>query len=232
MENLSHSLPLDPKFEAGLSAKQILLFWKKVKKGVSENDCWEWNAALDNRGYGKFQNNLRSHRISYYLHNGFIPKFDKNTKSIIMHKCDNPKCVNPNHLTLGSLADNMLDAKIKGRTPRFGFTGPQLHPDRMPRGEKHWSKRLPEKWKEMNQKRLLAVKEWSRKCSENPKYVHPNSKLKPDQILEIKFRRKCGESVISISNTFKVARSLIYSIINNKRNYGKYDKLQLADGGV
>ena len=228
MEHQTTSLPADPKFNLGLSEKQINLFWKKVKRGVEANDCWEWAAALDNHGYGKFQNNLKSHRISFYLHNGFIPKFDRGTKSIVMHKCDNRKCVNPLHLELGTLADNMVDAKIKGRTPRFGFTGPQLHPERMPRGDRHWSKRFPDKWREMQKRRVLIVTQRISDHAKDPEYVHPNSKLSREQILEIKSRRKNGDSVATLARQFNRSTSAIYNVINNRGSYGKHEELQLA----
>jgi len=85
-------------------------FWTKVNK---TDTCWEWTAFLDKGGYGTFKidrKNQRAHRISYTLHKGDIPP-----GQVVMHMCDNPKCVNPAHLTLGTLADNNRDMKSKGR---------------------------------------------------------------------------------------------------------------------
>lgn len=86
-------------------------FWKKVKKG---NSCWEWTGTKDDNGYGRMARHgnkqVRTHRVSWELHHGTIPP-----GAIVMHACDNPSCVNPAHLRLGSVADNSLDCVMKCR---------------------------------------------------------------------------------------------------------------------
>lgn len=84
---------------------------KFEKRGSDE--CWPWTAGLAPNGYGKFWLNgktLGAHRISYLIHCGPIPE-DK----VICHKCDNKKCVNPSHLFLGSMKDNIQDCVKKKR---------------------------------------------------------------------------------------------------------------------
>jgi HNH endonuclease len=84
-------------------------FWKYVKK---ENNCWLWTGATA-KGYGDLQvgdKRQRAHRISWMLHRGKIPK-----GMFVCHKCDNPPCVNPAHLFLGTNRDNILDCHLKGR---------------------------------------------------------------------------------------------------------------------
>lgn len=90
-------------------------FWSKVRKRRS--GCWEWLASKNQDGYGKFRYESgigSTHRISWVLTNGEIPD-----KLHVLHKCDNPSCVNPDHLFLGTNKDNMIDKMQKGRTADF-----------------------------------------------------------------------------------------------------------------
>lgn len=85
-------------------------FWSKVNIG---DGCWEWNAATTWDGYGRFRLNgtqCLAHRISYTMHNKIDPG-----ELLVCHKCDNPKCVNPDHLFLGTNSDNQNDCLKKGR---------------------------------------------------------------------------------------------------------------------
>jgi hypothetical protein len=96
-------------------------FWSKVKKR-GPDECWEWQAST-NRGYGQLSRGhgkapYRAHRLSWQLHFGKIPK-----GMCVLHRCDNPLCVNPNHLFLGTQADNMHDKVQKGRIGSTGLPG-------------------------------------------------------------------------------------------------------------
>lgn len=86
-------------------------FWKFVdKKGDAE--CWNW-VGKKGHGYGRFWYNgktIRAHRFSYELFFGNVPDC-----LFVLHKCDNPGCVNPDHLFLGTLLDNSRDMIAKGR---------------------------------------------------------------------------------------------------------------------
>jgi len=92
-------------------------FWANVDRN-GPNGCWEWIGRQDRgNGYGVFSLNklLRyAHRLSYEIANGEIPMVDGKTM-FICHHCDNRKCVNPDHLFLGTHTDNMKDCISKGR---------------------------------------------------------------------------------------------------------------------
>lgn len=78
----------------------------------SQSRCWNWCAYKNNKGYGKFvfEGETLAHRISYKLFIGEIPK-----GLFVCHHCDNPPCVNPAHLFLGTVKDNFVDMFKKGR---------------------------------------------------------------------------------------------------------------------
>jgi hypothetical protein len=85
-------------------------FWEKVDQ---TGDCWVWLAHKDHAGYGQFtyeSKTIRSHRVSWMLTHGEIPN-----GLFVCHKCDNPSCVRPDHLFLGTHSDNMRDSYKKGR---------------------------------------------------------------------------------------------------------------------
>lgn len=82
---------------------------------ITKSGCWIWTGRIA-REYGRFlfkgKNNL-AHRVSYMLYVGAIPKGLK-----VLHRCDVPSCVNPNHLFLGTQLDNVRDMFSKGRQPK------------------------------------------------------------------------------------------------------------------
>ncbi len=88
-------------------------FWKHVDKKL-DHECWNWIGYHNHNGYGSIKVNkklIRVHRFSWVLHNGKIP----NETPCVLHYCDNPKCVNPGHLFLGTQYDNVHDMISKNR---------------------------------------------------------------------------------------------------------------------
>lgn len=89
--------------------------------------CWNWVGGVNAKGYGviagevngkryvKKGQQMLAHRVSWLIFKGEIPESDSAHGTVVMHGCDNPRCVNPAHLKLGSQADNVKDMVVKGR---------------------------------------------------------------------------------------------------------------------
>lgn len=107
-----------------MASEPIELFARKFQAG-GLTECWPWLAGHDQNGYGMFRSRRlfpkmeRAHRVMWLFENVRIPQEMK-----VLHTCDNPSCVNPNHLFLGTQADNVKDMERKGR--RRSYFGP--HP--------------------------------------------------------------------------------------------------------
>lgn len=88
---------------------KIANFWEKVNK---TEGCWEWTGSKNKKGYGSFGvdgKTQKAHRVSWMLTFGELPEDD------VLHTCDNPSCVRPDHLFVGTNQDNMRDMADKGR---------------------------------------------------------------------------------------------------------------------
>lgn len=91
-------------------------FWETMKLRYP-NECWEWQNCPDKDGYGNvvwFTKMQKAHRLAYCLERGIHIDIIKGR--FICHTCDNPPCCNPEHLWLGTNADNMRDMVNKGRS--------------------------------------------------------------------------------------------------------------------
>ena len=102
-------------------------FEKNVQK-LSENECWLWQGSVNRRGYGRIIHSNKeygAHRVSWMLAHGLIPP-----NMLVCHHCDNPPCVNLNHLFLGTDNDNIQDKVKKGRA-RGAHIGEKHHNARL-----------------------------------------------------------------------------------------------------
>ncbi|HLI51916.1 MAG TPA: HNH endonuclease [Thermomicrobiaceae bacterium] len=108
-------------------------FWENVDKS---GDCWIWIARQERRGYGRFfvstdRPKVASHRYSYELAHGPIPP-----GMMVCHRCDNPSCVNPAHLFLGTASDNVRDMIDKNRHAHGESHYSRNQPAALARGER------------------------------------------------------------------------------------------------
>jgi hypothetical protein len=115
-------------------------FWSKVHMGQPD-ECWEWQGATTSAGYGNLSwhgLHVQAHRVAYFLSYGGIAlatQFRQEGRArqyrrFVLHRCDNRRCCNPQHLFLGSMRANLLDAYEKGRKvqPRSRHVNAKLTP--------------------------------------------------------------------------------------------------------
>lgn len=125
-----------------LDEKAQARFWKKVNKQGPIPDaaiygnigsCWVWTALKNRKGYGRSwvnKNTFLAHRVSFVIAGNLIPKGFG-----VLHKCDNPSCVNPAHLFVGTRCDNNKDMVKKGRNAKGEKHGSYTQPESVLRGE-------------------------------------------------------------------------------------------------
>jgi hypothetical protein len=115
--------------------------WERYVNRYAGAGCWQWTATTDRKGYGKLSVDNRpvsAHRLSYQWFRGPIPE-----GMMVCHTCDNPGCVNPSHLFLGSAKDNTDDAVTKGRLVGNRRRGDSRGVVRAPSTESSWSSSAP-----------------------------------------------------------------------------------------
>lgn len=206
-------------------------FWSKVNKDGPVHPelgtpCWFWTASLLPSGYGQFDG-CRSHRVSWEVVNGpILDGLD------VCHKCDTPKCVNPDHLFLGTAAENAADMVIKGR-----WSGPTL--SQTPWGEARsrlsaeqvaeiraacgTQKEIAEQFGigQPTVSRIRAAKRWGRLDGDVPGQVRasrgrPHAKLSPEQVQSIRLGASLGTSRKSLAVQYSVSITTIADIVRGK----------------
>lgn len=178
----------------------IARFWSLVLRGPG---CWLWQGTPGGKGYGHFQAGGRryyAHRVAFMLVNGPIA-----SSVFVLHRCDNPACVRPDHLFAGTQADNMRDMTGKGRNVV------QRNPEKLVRGDNHPSRLHPENL---------------RRGDDHPARLHPerlargadcgSAKMTDGQVQEIRARHLQGESYGRLAHAFGLSKSTVASIVLRK----------------
>lgn len=127
-------------FKININQSDICKFWGRVERG-SETECWPWLSSKSKLGYGKMsigRKHIRANRFALVASGIEIPE-----NMCACHTCDNPSCCNPNHLWIGSQADNQKDRAAKGRSSRGERNPSKTHPELFC-GEKHHASILTE----------------------------------------------------------------------------------------
>lgn len=153
-------------------------FWSKVDRS---GECWTWTAACDRKGYGRMRFPRRhegAHRVSWELTNGPIPE-----GMFVCHRCDNPPCVRPDHLFLGSHRDNMADMFAKGR---------DSHPPTF-YGDAHWIKRHGDHRPKGG--------------------AHPQAKLTDAEVAEVRRMVAAGSTQASLCRQYGISKTHMSRIV-------------------
>ena len=138
------SVPFREKFERGINKSGLI-----GDRAATIGRCWDWIKGKHPRGYGAisltkngFHIHLKTHRVSWIIYKRTIPD-----GLCVCHLCDNPSCVNPDHLFIGDQADNMRDKRLKGRAAKADSHGnSKLNWDLVNRiRSEYWSKNLSQK---------------------------------------------------------------------------------------
>jgi hypothetical protein len=200
-------------------------FYSKVdQRGPDE--CWLWTAGTFSDGYGQFSvhgHSVRAHRFAYQLAHGPIPAGMQ-----VCHHCDNRRCVNPEHLFLGTTMDNLRDARRKGRMPkrathgRAKLTEAQVHAirQRYEAGESQYALARVFGVHASAIGKIVRYDNWAEarhdpppeRCLGEGNY---NARLTEERVRAIRKRYAAGESQYALARAYGVSRSAIKNVVNH-----------------
>jgi hypothetical protein len=193
------------------SPETIKAFLHKLEK---QGDCWIWTASKRNKGYGAIawkdhesgrMIQERAHRLSYLMYIGEIPD-----NLFVLHKCDNPACCNPDHLFLGTKADNNRDMVEKGRhVPGGTHCGEN---GKWRRGPNH-----------PNYKEGLYVG----KFRQNRENLHHNIKANPEMVVAIR-KDKQTMSYSQLTKKYPLKMTTLFKIVHRKTWKHIYEEVRTS----
>lgn len=222
MNDASSSKPANA-LSVKLSEEQLSRFFSKVMK---LEDCWEWGATVNNQGYGVTSwegSNQLAHRVSYAHHVADIPQ-----GKCVLHRCDNPRCVRPDHLFLGTMKDNYDDMESKGRGCRGSDHGmAKVTEDQVCEIRELYAKGftqvfLAKKYGLTGPTLSVMIRGKKWRHAGGPiadKWINGTPRrVTPEQYQDIVARINNGERIVDIAKLYSVSQSMICSI---KRKLGK-----------
>ena len=196
INQLYRSVMTKPRLPENLLVKRINTpeeFWGRVDQSTGVDSCWIWTKGKNDRGYGlaSYQGlSWKAHRLAALLSGMVIDDL------CVLHKCDNPPCVNPSHLFVGTRGDNNRDTSRKGRMATGDRHWTRMNPESVKRGDMHYTKSNPE---------LVSRGE-----------ANGMAKLRQKDVEEIRFLRFLGLAYPEIASHYGVYRSTIQKIITRK----------------
>lgn len=193
-------------------------FWAFVDRPDEEPDtCWTWTGTTTWRGYGSFDR-TGAHRVSYWLATG-----DEPGPMVVMHRCDNPPCVRPSHLRLGTHQDNMADMKAKGRSHReFVVTDDQAAEIRRRYLDGEKSRALAHEYGLSGSQTRRILSGQSRGPVEAPEWKvrgfrQPGTKLTNDQVREIRAAYAAGGVTMrALAERYGINSGYMSDLVNRK----------------
>lgn len=191
--------------------KRIKEFWSKVNATDNDDECWEWEGGTHPvSGYGLYRikfllKSPLTHRVSWTLSNGEIPK-----EMWVLHDCDNPICVNPNHLYLGNAKNNADDRESRGRGNKF-----KLSEDDIAHIKNRKDSSLEELSNTFGVTKATIYKIQSGHYSKNSKRSHYNLHTKRDMVNDY----LNGVGITEISVKYNVSLSATQSIVYGGTSY-------------